>query len=179
MLEITEAFNENDKLPTLEEAPDYTNLKPSLVMPILIPAPEIFGNLRKQTLKREQAQENHLPFRKRRQSLYFDFNSISANSEKFSESSSEVIKPTKKFTPRVKVTQEDFERVLNIGFCCHTKDNLSFKCYSEWCNFKTKSKDIFVKHIRDHHKTDIEFYKYSFCHLCQTSIKTKNLEEEF
>ena len=174
MIDITETFNEKDdkdRLPILTEAPDYNNLKPSLVMPTLIPAPKIFEDLSKQTLNKEQARETHLPFRKRRQSLYFDFNS--------EKSYSEVTEPTKKFKPRIKVTQEDFNRVLNIGYCFHTKDSLSFKCYSEWCNFKAKSKEIFLKHIRDHHKTDIEFYKYSFCHLCQTSISTKNLEEEF
>ena len=85
----------------------------------------------------------------------------------------------KEFDKNKKITQEDFQRILNIGFCFHSNGTLSFRCYSDWCNFKAKSKEKFLNHIRDHHRINSEFKKYNYCYLCQVSILTKNREEEF
>lgn len=171
----------NDVLPILEEAPDYTNLKPSLVMPTLIPAPKVFEDSCKPTFNTEEGDSivntaTHLPFRKRRQSFYFDYENRTINDKK---SHSEVTEQVSKFKPRIKITKEDFNRISNIGYCCHSNDTSSFKCYSDWCNFKTKSKEKFLNHVRDHHRTDFTFNQYNYCHSCQASIWTKNLEEEF
>lgn len=185
MLDITETFNNkdiNDKLPILEEAPDYTNLKPLLVMPKLLPAPKIFEDLHNQSFIKEQTEDiaistSHLPLKKRRQSLYFDYSSIDkVNAEK---SHPEVTEPIKKFQPRIKVTQENFNRISSIGYCCHSSEDFSFRCYSEQCNFKVKTREKFLKHIQDHHKSDCVDQQYIFCHLCKASIPVRNLEEEF
>jgi len=172
----------NDVLPILEEAPDYTNLKPSLVMPTLIPAPKVFEDSCKPTFNKDESDSivntaTHLPFRKRRQSFYFDYENRATKDRK---SHSEVTEQVSKFKPRIKITKEDFNRISNIGYCCHHSNGTSsFKCYSDWCNFKTKSKEVFLKHIRDHHGADFKFNQYNYCHSCQVSIWTKNLEDEF
>jgi hypothetical protein len=172
----------NDVLPILEEAPDYTNLKPCLVMPTLTPAPKIFENSCTPTFSKEDSDSivntaTHLPFRKRRQSFHFDHESRTSNDKK--ETPSVVTEQVSKFKPRIKVTKEDFNRISNIGYCCHSDGTSSFKCYSDWCNFKAKSKEKFLKHIRDHHGTDFKFYKYNYCHSCQVLIWTENIEKEF
>lgn len=184
MLDITETFNNkdiNDILPILKEAPDHTNLKPLVVMPKLLPAPNIFEDLNSQSFIKEQTEEivtntSHLPFRKRRLSLYFDYSSLSVNVEK---SHPENIAQIKNIKPRIKVTQEDFKRVSSIGYCSHSNEKLSFRCYSERCHFKVKSSEKFLKHIQVYHKTESANKQYIFCHLCNASILVKNLKEEF
>ncbi|KAG5681689.1 hypothetical protein PVAND_011100 [Polypedilum vanderplanki] len=171
--------------PSFIKAPDIYNVSQLITeesMPKLIPAPAYVEKRSFLEVYREFAGENPItlddmivPIKKRKTMTE---NSEFSNKQKLeiakiNESNRKVIN-----MPRTKITTENFSQISNMGFSVNYSQ-IVFKCFSKWCNFKTKSKDRFQQHLQAHHQHEKSLQPFNHCNTCKDLMEAKNLHEEF
>ena len=180
-------------LPTLQEAPDLTNFRPTWIktLPLLTPAPV----LRRTFIKRCSTKLSDSSISKkcakvakrskisrkdawmteflRKQEIEMQkifLNNTKKSSEPFTENIESW--PTQKG-----VNNHNFHQISNIAFAHTFEGNHVFRCLV--CLFTTSEKNDFENHVLMEQHYDDFILSHSFCVSCQKNIKSKSLLEEF
>lgn len=193
-------------MPSLQEAPDYTQPLPrSIKMPKLVAAPKggaktkkrkNLENICKKKVKQhfKSMNDSFAPKKKRHRRTKQQI--IDARLQEFLakqqeemeriKQCSELVASTvshhqmKRKGPRMKIVNQEFHQVANIAFASSRHQKM-FKCISTWCRYKTKEVQRFYNHLHTHHMNiqDMTVTIHSFCAICDSKIKANNFVDEF